>query len=193
MNIADLIKSKRVKMELSYRELSEKTGVSHTYIRDVETGKYAPSFENAEKLANVLGIEMEQIVLLTYQAQFRQSLFDLISTCHKYNVKMPYDKWLETSLPLQPLNREDTMIHDFAMSTLNRLHNIADQHELTDRIKLLTELSSLQYNHQIFSCISDILHMITVTLLKSGNDQTEDMLEQISKVLEQYSNEVSNQ
>jgi transcriptional regulator with XRE-family HTH domain len=192
MNIADLIKSKRVKMELSYRELSEKTGVSHTYIRDVETGKYAPSFENAEKLANVLGIEMEQIVLLTYQAQFRQSLFDLISTCHRYNVKMPYDKWLETSLPLQPLNREDTMIHDFAMSTLNRLHNIADQHELTDRIKLLTELSSLQYNHQIFSCISDILHMITVTLLKLGNDQTEDMLEQISKILEKYSNEVRN-
>ncbi|MGF9911575.1 helix-turn-helix transcriptional regulator [Paenibacillus ehimensis] len=193
MNIADLIKSKRVKMELSYRELSEKTGVSHTYIRDVETGKYAPSFGNAEKLANVLGIEMEQIVLLTYQAQFRQSLFDLISTCHKYNIKIPYDKWLETSLPLQPLNREDTVIHDFAMSTLNRLHNIADQSELSDRIKLLSELSSLQYNHQIFSCISDILHMITVTLLKSGNNQTEDMLEQISKVLEQYSNEVSNQ
>jgi len=192
MNIADLIKSKRVKMELSYRELSEKTGVSHTYIRDVETGKYAPSFENAEKLANVLGIEMEQIVLLTYQAQFRQSLFDLISTCHKYNIKIPYDKWLETSLPLQPLNREDTVIHDFAMSTLNGLHNIADQSELTDRIKLLSELSSLQYNPQIFSCISDILHMITVLLLKSGNKPTEEMIQQISKILEKYSNEVSN-
>lgn len=105
---------------------------------------------------------------------------------------MPYDKWLETSLPLQPLNREDTMIHDFAMNTLNRLHNIADQHELTDRIKLLSELSSLHYNPQIFSRISDILHMITVLLLKSGNKPTEEMIQQISKILEKYSNEVSN-
>jgi len=157
MNVADLIKSKRKTKELSYRELSEMTGVSHTYIRDVENGKYAPSFENAEKLAKALDIDMEQIIILTYQAQFRQILLDLITACHKYQVKIHYDEWLKTSLPLQPLSRDDTFIHDFAVKTLNQLHLINDPVELQERINLMNWLSLTAYDRQMYELFSDLL------------------------------------
>jgi transcriptional regulator with XRE-family HTH domain len=162
MNVADLIKSRRTKKELSYRELSEMTGVSHTYIRDIENGKYAPSFENAEKLAKALDIDMEQIIFLTYQAQFRQTLLDLITACHKYQVKIHYDEWLKTSLPLQPLNRDDTTIHDFAVKTLNDLHLINDPVELQERISLMNWLSSTAYNRQLYELFSEFLAFINM-------------------------------
>jgi transcriptional regulator with XRE-family HTH domain len=150
----------RKKKELSYRELSEMTGVSHTYIRDIENGKYAPSFENAEKLAKALDIDMEQIIILTYQAQFRQILLDLISACHKYQVKIHYDEWLKKSLPLQPLSRDDTSIHDFAVKTLNQLHLINDPVELRERINLMNWLSSTAYDRQMYDIFSELMVFI---------------------------------
>jgi len=187
VNIAELIKSKRTAKELSYRELSELTGVSHTYIRDVEMGKYAPSFENAEKLAKVLGIEIEQIVLLIYQSQMRQTLFDLITACHKYQIKLTYDEWLKTSLPLQPLNQDNQSINDFAVNVLNRLHLIANQEELKHRLNLLSEINSLDYDQEIFNLISDIVAVIHVT---SKLADTKYTVHKFQPLLDELKNEI---
>ncbi|WP_018750391.1 helix-turn-helix domain-containing protein [Paenibacillus sanguinis] len=170
MDIAELFKTNRKKLELSYRELAEKTGISHTYIRDVENNKYAPSLENAQKLATELGLDMKEIIVLTFQAQTRLTMIELMSACYKYDIKIPYDLWLKAGLPLQSLNQADTNVHDAIMNVAVSLMSIKNAEELALHSSLLEEFMAIEHNETISSALHDIFLYIQIVSKRKGSE-----------------------
>lgn len=58
MILSNIIKERRVKLELSQRDLAEMAGVSLATVKDIERGKGNPSIRTAEKMLDVLGLEL---------------------------------------------------------------------------------------------------------------------------------------
>lgn len=168
MNLPELIKHRRTTMGLSYRELSEKTGVSHTYIRDVENGKYVPSFENAAKLSQILELDMKDVIVQTYQSQLRQTLLELIETCHKHEVTIPYAEWVKSNLPLQPLNEDRTKIHDTAFEIASSLYEENRNHVMPDKLNAIKALAKGHHDKLIYETLPDIIAQLTVTMKTQG-------------------------
>ncbi|MBA9085967.1 transcriptional regulator with XRE-family HTH domain [Fontibacillus solani] len=180
MDIAELIKINRKKMELSYRELAEKTGISHTYIRDVENNKYAPSLENAQKLATELGLDMKEIIVLTFQAQTRLTMIEMMSACYKYNIKIPYDLWLKAGLPLQSLNQEDTNVHDAIMNVAVSLMSTENAHGLASQSSLLNELMAIEHNDSTTSALLNFFFYVQIVSKRKG---PEHILARVNELL----------
>ncbi|KGX84840.1 helix-turn-helix domain-containing protein [Pontibacillus litoralis] len=137
MNFATVVKEKRAEANLSYRKLSEETGISHSHIRDIENGKHTPSFENAIKLASTLDINVRDVVVSTYQTQLRNLLFELIKTCDDYNVSIPYDVWVKSNLPMDPMGTEKMKLHDKAFEIVESLYNEKNENALTSKLEVI--------------------------------------------------------
>jgi len=60
--IGRFIKENRVLRDLSLREASKLSGVSHTHIRDIEDGRSIPSFEMVMKFLKAYTVEMEDFL-----------------------------------------------------------------------------------------------------------------------------------
>ncbi len=60
--IGEIIKEKRLKKDLSYRELANLIGVSHGTIRNIEEGKTNPSLDVLYKICRGLLIDMEELL-----------------------------------------------------------------------------------------------------------------------------------
>ena len=56
--IKSLIKSKRY----SYKEVSESSGISYSYLSDVTNGKYLPSVDTVYKISSLLGINVKELL-----------------------------------------------------------------------------------------------------------------------------------
>jgi SOS-response transcriptional repressor LexA len=61
-NLGEFLKDKRVAIGLSLREASQRTGVSHTHIRDIEGGRSVPSFDMVMRLLDAYGINMSDFL-----------------------------------------------------------------------------------------------------------------------------------
>ncbi len=61
-NLGKFLKGKRNIIGLSLRDASQRAGVSHTHIRDIEEGKSVPSFDMVLGLLNAYGITMEEFL-----------------------------------------------------------------------------------------------------------------------------------
>lgn len=55
------IQKARKQIGITQEKLAEKVGVSTTYIGFIEQGRYAPSIEVLNKIANVLGVKVKDI------------------------------------------------------------------------------------------------------------------------------------
>lgn len=76
--IRDLRKSKKITQE----QLAEKLGIGTANISYIENGKFAPSFENFEKLVNIFGIEPYELYKFPLQktnAEIKEELFSAIN------------------------------------------------------------------------------------------------------------------
>lgn len=62
MDIGKIIKSERVKQNMTLRDLSEKTGISVSFISDVENGRRNLSTEKAVKISKALNINPAAIL-----------------------------------------------------------------------------------------------------------------------------------
>jgi transcriptional regulator with XRE-family HTH domain len=66
--LSDLIRTKRLNNGFSLREFSEKCGLSHTYIKNLEesdprTGKeIVPTVESLGKIAKALNMSLEELL-----------------------------------------------------------------------------------------------------------------------------------
>ena len=60
--IGEFLKEKREQTELSLRQASRLSGVSHTHIRDIEQGSSVPSFEMVMGFLDSYRIEMEEFL-----------------------------------------------------------------------------------------------------------------------------------
>lgn len=61
------MKTQRIEIDITQKELSEKTGINLNTIKAMETGRMIPDKENLQKLAEALGLSLEEI----YFADFR--------------------------------------------------------------------------------------------------------------------------
>jgi len=59
----------RKKKGWSQKELSDKAGVSQTYISELEAGKKRPTVVIAQKLAAALGITLSELLQEEFQSQ----------------------------------------------------------------------------------------------------------------------------
>lgn len=57
MNIGQALKQARTNKGYSLRKLAKLTGLSHSFISDIEHGISKPSIDNLVKLSNVLGVK----------------------------------------------------------------------------------------------------------------------------------------
>lgn len=63
--IGQQIKSARIKKKKTQTEVSEATGLSRSYISDIENGRYAPSVESLVTLASYLNLNLKFLSKMT--------------------------------------------------------------------------------------------------------------------------------
>jgi len=56
------IKAFRAKQGLSQEELAKKADISRTHLSDIETGRRNPTFGIIERIADVLGVRLDELV-----------------------------------------------------------------------------------------------------------------------------------
>lgn len=73
------LKALRQEKGLSYQQLAEKTGMSLSYVHDIETGKKFPKADKILSLAKVLGVDYDYLVSLRASKKL-QPIIDLINS-----------------------------------------------------------------------------------------------------------------
>lgn len=73
------VKALRQARELSYQQLAEKTGMSLSYVHDIETGKKFPKADKILALAKALGVDYDYLVSLRANKKL-QPIIDLINS-----------------------------------------------------------------------------------------------------------------
>lgn len=63
--IGKAIKDKRVKVKKTQTQVSEDTGISRSYLSDMENGRYMPSVETLIKLASYLELDLNFLLEMT--------------------------------------------------------------------------------------------------------------------------------
>ena len=61
MKISERLKALRKQHGLKLREISKETGLSVSYISDIERGRTMPSLETCGKLAEVYGVSLSNL------------------------------------------------------------------------------------------------------------------------------------
>lgn len=64
--LINLIKLNRQQKRLTFKELSEKTGLSTKYLNSLELGKHDPSISNYFRIIKVLEIPIESLYKIIY-------------------------------------------------------------------------------------------------------------------------------
>lgn len=73
------VKALRQEKGLSYQQLAEKTGISLSYVHDIETGKKFPKADKILSLAKILGVDYDYLVSLRASKKL-QPIIDLINS-----------------------------------------------------------------------------------------------------------------
>lgn len=63
--IGQAIKIKRIEKKKTQSQVSEDTGISRSYLSDVENGRYMPSVETLIKLASHLELDLNFLLKVT--------------------------------------------------------------------------------------------------------------------------------
>lgn len=63
IDVATVIKEARSNKGYTLRELGNETGLSHSFLGDIEAGRSRPSYENLMRIITVLEIPLEKIFL----------------------------------------------------------------------------------------------------------------------------------
>lgn len=75
MELGRLVQQRRHELELTRRDLSERSGVSYPYVSQIETGERDPSINTMRKLSSVLELAVEDMAsLVTAESWVSDSL-----------------------------------------------------------------------------------------------------------------------
>ncbi|WP_051681334.1 helix-turn-helix domain-containing protein [Virgibacillus alimentarius] len=192
MNFAESVKNNRTKLGLSYRKLSEETGISHSHIRDIENGKYTPSFDKAIKLANALDINTQDVIITTYQAQFRDQIYELIKTCDEYKVSIPYKEWVNSNLPIQPISEDRTKLHDIAFKIAEPLYSESNKQVLNKKLEFIDYISNSQFNTFTYEDTIRLMEMMHKTSLIQGIPVAKNRVNGFMQKLEEENETIMN-
>ena len=62
MNVGKKIKEERLKLGLTQKEVAERSGISTSYICDIEVGRTNPSLKTLEKISRALEIDIKGLL-----------------------------------------------------------------------------------------------------------------------------------
>jgi len=63
--IGEAIKKQRIKKEKTQLEVAKSTGISRSYLSDIENGRYTPSINTLVKLATYLNMDLNFLLTVT--------------------------------------------------------------------------------------------------------------------------------
>lgn len=63
--IGEAIKKQRIKKEKTQLEVAKSTGISRSYLSDIENGRYTPSINTLVKLATYLNMDLNFLLQMT--------------------------------------------------------------------------------------------------------------------------------
>ena len=88
------IQELRTLKKMSQADLAEQTGMSVSYISHIETGSKHASLESVGRIANALGITVDQVLngnQTGNREEYKTELFELISDCSGYERGVIHD------------------------------------------------------------------------------------------------------
>ncbi|MGG0886829.1 helix-turn-helix domain-containing protein [Brevibacillus parabrevis] len=180
------LRNRRNELNLTLRQLAEKTGVSHTHISEIENGKCAPSFETTMKLAKSLDMNPNSIVVDTYQSQLRQMLLEFIKVCHENNIRIPYEQWVKTNLPLQPLSLDENIVHDASLEIATKLYQQADKPTAELKLALIKQLLETKTDASVIQLLINLIQPLYQAELLLGkitvNAETKKFIEELNRL-----------
>lgn len=193
MNLSQELRNRRNELNLTLRQLAEKTGISHTHISEIENEKCVPSFDTAMKLAKALDINPNSIIVDTYQKQLRNILLEFIKVCHENNVRIPYEEWVKTNLPLQPLSLNENIIFDASLEIATKLYQQADKSSADAKLALIQQLIETDANASVIQLLINLIEPLNQAVLLLGkitvNKETNKFIEELNRLQQ---NEINN-
>jgi len=128
-------------MDLSYQELSERTGLSTSYLNDIEKGKRYPKPDKITGLATSLGVDYNYMVS-TNASKKLQPIIDLINS--KFLKLFPLD---EFGISLDKLLELFTQTPDKVNAFISTIFKIARNYQVGEKEFYLEALRSYQDMH----------------------------------------------
>jgi transcriptional regulator with XRE-family HTH domain len=131
----------RQQQQLSYQELAERTGLSTSYLNDIEKGKRYPKPDKITSLANALGVDYNDLVA-TYAAKKIQPIIDLLTS--KFFRLFPLETF---GINLEKLLELFTQTPDKVNAFISTIFKIARNYQVDDKQFYLEALRSYQDMH----------------------------------------------
>lgn len=186
MKLSKELRNRRNELNLTLRQLAEKTGVSHTHISEIENGKCAPSFDTTMKLAKAMEMNPNSIIVETYQSQLRHILLEFIKVCHENNVRIPYEEWVKTNLPLQPLSLDENIVFDASLEIATKLYQQADKSTADAKLALIKQLIETNADASVIQLLINLLEPLNQAVLLLGkitiNRETNKFIEELNRL-----------
>ena len=92
--IGKRIKIARIGLDLTQEQLADKVSLSPTHMSNVETGTTKVSLTTIVKIANALGVTVDDLLcdnLLQARPQFERDMQALLDSCEPYEVRIAYE------------------------------------------------------------------------------------------------------
>ncbi len=131
----------RQQQELSYQELSKKTGLSTSYLNDIEKGKRYPKPDKITTLATALGVDYNYMVS-TNASKKLQPIIDLLTS--KFFKLFPLEDF---GISLEKLIELFTQTPDRVNAFISTLFKIARNYQVGEELFYLEALRSYQDMH----------------------------------------------
>lgn len=91
--IGKRIKVARIRMEITQEQLADRVSVSPTHLSNIETGSTRVSLTTIVKIANSLGVTVDDLLcdnLVKARPQFERDMQSLLDDCNDHEVRIAY-------------------------------------------------------------------------------------------------------
>lgn len=91
--IGKRIKVARIRMEITQEQLADRVSVSPTHLSNIETGSTRVSLTTIVKIANALGVTVDDLLcdnLVKARPQFERDMQSLLDDCNDHEVRIAY-------------------------------------------------------------------------------------------------------
>ncbi len=131
MNIAKSIKLLRKNLNMTQKQLAEKTGIAQITIQQYEAGKYEPKYDNLMKLSKALEVDLTDIVEDYYQVgvKGRRDLGPILSKASIKTDKMDEVFLMNYYRQLNDLGKEEAHKRVGELTLLDAYKSITSQQQ----------------------------------------------------------------
>ena len=144
----------------SQKELSEKTGLSQSGISKIETDELTPSVDKLQKVADVLGVALSDLITLETSSELETTV--LIDLTKIFVERKEYHHALEHIEELE--KRGDLLEHQKREVIITKAESLMRSKRTDDAIRLLSELrTNLEMTHSVDE------HIVAEVFNKLGN------------------------